>query len=905
MQKTCRGTAGLLAVCASVLLSGGLAQAETVTETFKPEVGAVSLSEYGKENAPSGTVNLETGVVTDGFTVPAGVTELHVTAIGGEGEGSSYAGEWEDQQNRYDSQGGLGAEVSSSVQVQPGQSLSLEFVPGGAGARPTTISTGGETVYEPGLFCSELANYAPQEHGYGEGSGFVTLETMVPEREKQNALDELASREQQFRREVEGENADLHPCLEYSWAGYTIERKIALENEHQLNGQGGAGGSAAVLSSGGRTLLVAGGGGGAGGAGGNGGNAGASPERGQGYTLDDFVHEENKLYTIEGGEAGSLTAPGLPGAWQQERAPGWYSCMGDPGEDEHGGRGVVKKVPISTGWNIYCAAGGGGGAGVEGGGAGAGTGEEINSQSTGSSGGGAGSSVIDGTDATGTISTAGRHAAEEIEISYERTAAKHATRTTLACPPVVEADGQDIGCRANVEDTVTHEQVSAAVEDVWEVSTDCADHLPTATEGSAPGSFEWSPHEPGVRTAYARFSGNGTEEPSISSCVKVFYADPPSIGIASPSAGETFYEGEEPRVEFSCKEGYGSELALAGCEGSQVAGSKLDLTKAGNFEFKVNAEGGDRLHASAAVKYTVLPKHATKTTLTCPPVVESNGQNIACQVGVEDTVTHEQLSVPVEDVWEVSTDCADHLPTGTQGSAPGAFEWNPHEPGVRTAYARFAGSRTEQPSSSSCVKVSYAEPPAITITAPYPNEVLAEGEEPEVRFSCQEGYGSEDAIAACEGTQADGSKLSSKAGPGTFSVTAIGGDGLVSVKTVSYEVKPKPATCSKVSGTGTYEKKNQSGRLYLREHLSTTLSSHQQLGIHYQTGANRFRLKKLTEATCYVYGSEKVFSGKGLTSHGETIAFSITQTSGGFFFKATIESEIEGGPLKSASEKFE
>jgi hypothetical protein len=75
------------------------------------------------------------------FAVPAGVTNLHVTALGGAGQDSILLGST--------TQGGLGGLVSAGLPVIPGQSLYVEV--GGPGSGATGgFNGGGDASYDGG-----------------------------------------------------------------------------------------------------------------------------------------------------------------------------------------------------------------------------------------------------------------------------------------------------------------------------------------------------------------------------------------------------------------------------------------------------------------------------------------------------------------------------------------------------------------------------------------------------------------------------------------------------------------------------------------------------------------------------------------------------------------------------------
>jgi hypothetical protein len=127
---------------------------------------------------------------------------------------------------------------------------------------------------------------------------------------------------------------------------------------------------------------------------------------------------------------------------------------------------------------------------------------------------------------------------------------------------------------------------------------------------------------------------------------------------------------------------------------------------------------------------------------------------------------------------------------------------------------------------------------------------------------------------------------------------------------ISYTVPP---SCTTASGRGMYKKRGEVGRLNLLDDVTTDLSEHQALQVSSETGAVRFRLVKLEEASCSGAAGERVFHGKGAgTKRGEkgySLVFTIEEKAGGFLFesklmKAEKEVEASGGPLKTSSERI-
>ncbi len=122
-------------------------------------------------------------------------------------------------------------------------------------------------------------------------------------------------------------------------------------------------------------------------------------------------------------------------------------------------------------------------------------------------------------------------------------------------------------------------------------------------------------------------------------------------------------------------------------------------------------------------------------------------------------------------------------------------------------------------------------------------------------------------------------------------------------------------TCKAAVGHGHYLRLHQAGRVTLLNKLSTNLAEKQALVVSYETGVVRFRLTKLTKATCAGSPGERTFQGEGKAAKGSeggyTLTFALSEGSGGgFLFESTLSKEgkvveASGGPLTTNSEKIE
>jgi hypothetical protein len=111
---------------------------------------------------------------------------------------------------------------------------------------------------------------------------------------------------------------------------------------------------------------------------------------------------------------------------------------------------------------------------------------------------------------------------------------------------------------------------------------------------------------------------------------------------------------------------------------------------------------------------------------------------------------------------------------------------------------------------------------------------------------------------------------------------------------------------------GTYKKRGETGRLNLRDRLSTNTAESDVLQIASESGAVRFGLTKLTSASCGAIEGGFAFSGEGRArdykTSGYTIHFSTSVSKGKTYFSSTLTKGIKkiyeavGEPLSKSNE---
>jgi hypothetical protein len=103
-----------------------------------------------------------------------------------------------------------------------------------------------------------------------------------------------------------------------------------------------------------------------------------------------------------------------------------------------------------------------------------------------------------------------------------------------------------------------------------------------------------------------------TTEPAAA---QVSYLKPPTIAIASPSAGTTITQGQALTASYTCTSPEG--ISIEKCAGSVADGAALDTSTLGPHTLTVEAEDAVKNTASASATYTVVAP-APKTTPSLP-----------------------------------------------------------------------------------------------------------------------------------------------------------------------------------------------------------------------------------------------------------------------------------------------
>ncbi|WP_051552173.1 glycine-rich protein [Nocardioides sp. URHA0020] len=143
--------------------------------------------------------------------------------------------------------------------------------------------------------------------------------------------------------------------------------------------------------------------------------------------------------------------------------------------------------------------------------------------------------------------------------------------------------------------------------------TSCDDSHGAATVDGGAGTLDTSSVGPHTYTVTAASSGGDTGTDSIS--YTVVYS-PPSAHISSPSTGHTYPLGMPVRTAFSCAESSGGP-GLVSCQDSHGAATlaggtgTLDTTTAGAHTYAVTARSSSGLSRTRSISYTITPARVT------------------------------------------------------------------------------------------------------------------------------------------------------------------------------------------------------------------------------------------------------------------------------------------------------
>jgi hypothetical protein len=684
------------------------------------------------------------------FEVPAGVSEIHVTAVGGHGASGSSC-----QLPEGGSTGGAGAKVTATLEVHGNETLYVEFGGGGSGGTWGTgcpFKMGGDgggasdVRSDPSALSSRLIVAGG---GGGGGFGYEGPENIGGDGGSAAGVvggDGLA-----------GESCFGGECEPQGRGGEGAGAQSA--------GKGGAGvnncgsGSPGSLGTGGAgepaTGCYGNGGGGGGGGGGyyggGGGGGSNSPGSGGGGAGSSYIAPGSTNTKVEADTTDPqevmiayTVAPLPPTALISSPASGSTYAVGQV---------VATSFSCTEGAE---------GPGIE--------------SCTDSHGGSGTSGTLD-------TSTVGPHTyivTAKSEDGQEGTA--EITYTVAAAPTVMISSPVSGGTYAVGQPVPTSFSCTEGAHGPGISS--CTDS--NGGSGTS-GTLDTSTTGLHTYTVTATSSDGQTGTAEITYTV----AAAPSASIETPAAGGGTYSiGESVPTSFSCSDSANGP-GISSCTDSNGDSSPgtLDTSTAGSYTYTVTATSGDGQTGTASITYTVAA--APTASIESP----ASGGTYA-----QGAVVPTKFSCTEGAHGSGISSCAD-----SNGSSAGSGNLSTAATGSHT-YTVTATSSDGQ-TGTATIHYTVAAAPTAVISSPTSGNTYAVGQAVPEEFSCADGAGGLGLMYCWDQNNTfSPTKLdTSTVGPHTLTVTAISWDGQATSADVEYTVAAAPtASISSPAGGGTY-----------------------------------------------------------------------------------------------------
>jgi hypothetical protein len=300
----------------------------------------------------------------------------------------------------------------------------------------------------------------------------------------------------------------------------------------------------------------------------------------------------------------------------------------------------------------------------------------------------------------------------------------------------------------------------------------------TATVDGAPVA-SGAPLPDGVGSHSMVVTATDADGLSTPQTVTYTVSGPPAISIQAPAA-TAYGAAAVPAAAFACTADPHSPLSscTATVDGSPVSTGGALPTAVGSHTLTVSAADQDGLTDSRSVAYTV------NAAPTCAAV------NVTADEG-----RPLRVSLSCRDAAGAALTYVAHAPArgslSSLDTRAGTVVYTPAAGFVGIDTFGYHATSSNGTAADAVVTVTVVGPPSATIASPAGNQVYTIGQRAPTRFGCAEaanGPGISSCMDSNGAPSPSGSLNTSTEGTHSYTVTAISGDGLISVATLRYTV---------------------------------------------------------------------------------------------------------------------